>query len=77
MSGVQAPANFGAFETLATNLSTLFISTTTTPFIYSPVVYGRYYLSTSGVAASSVPPGLSTSIATALPIPATYPGVGK
>ena len=77
MSGVQAPANFGAFETIPTNLSTLFVNTTTTPFIYSPVVFGRYYLSTTGVVVSSVPPGLSTSVATALPITATYPGVGN
>jgi hypothetical protein len=77
----QAPANFGAFETIDTS-GNILLSTIQTPFIYSPVVFGRYYLSTTGAAIPSVPDGdvaagLSTIANQALPVPAVYPSIGK
>lgn len=78
---LQAPANFGAFQTIDTN-SNVLPSTIQTPFIYSPVVFGRYYLSTTGAANASVPDGdvpagLSTIANQSLPVPAVYPSIGK
>lgn len=76
VSTIQVPATFGSFETIDTDALVL-TSTTTTPFIYSPVVFGRYKLETSGPADSTVPVVNPTSLATALPVGAAYPSVGR
>jgi len=76
VSTIQAPATFGSFETIDTAGAVL-NGTTTTPFIYSPVVFGRYKLDTSGPADSAVPIVNPTSSATALPVGAAYPSVGR
>ena len=78
---MSTTGNSGAFLTI--NTAGIAISPSTqTPFIYSPVVFGRYYLSTTGAAIPSVPDGdvaagLSTIANQALPVPAVYPSVGK
>ena len=67
---------FGSF--ILTDTSGVVLNnTTTTPFIYNPVVFGRYKLETSGPADSTVPVVNPTSSATALPVGAVYPSVGR
>ena len=78
---MSTTGNSGAFETIDTAGNAISPSIQT-PFIYSPVVLGRYYLSTTGAAipsvpAGDVPSGLSTIINQALPVPAVYPSIGK
>jgi hypothetical protein len=73
---MSTASTFGAFQAIDTAGAVL-NNTTTTPFIYSPVVFGRYVLDTTGPADSVVPVVNPTSGATALPVGAAYPSVGR
>ena len=72
----QAPATSGSFETIDTS-GNILNGTTTTPFIYSPVVFGRYLLSSSGPARPTVARVGAVSSAEALPVGSMYPPVGR